>query len=159
MDVIAVLRCAHASVSGLYLVRGMGFLPLFCYEHECHIPLTRLRSLACSLRHPPSLPLCGPITIQSRCTGHWDGVVFVHSGPFEGGMFRFRVIIDEGYPTDETPRVFYQTTVGARAQLRKTRTHSTCVGGWMHTMTQRRDTTLQELDLRGRVCALDVYCV
>jgi hypothetical protein len=120
LDIFAVLRCAHASASGLYLVQCMGFLSLFCYEHECHIPLTQLRSLARSLRHLPSLPLCGPITILSRCIGHWDGVVFVHSGPFEGGMFRFRVIIDEGYPTNETPRVFFQTTVGARrAQPRK----------------------------------------
>lgn len=60
-------------------------------------------------------PLAQRADSSKSPTGHWDGVIFVHSGPFEGGIFRFRVLIAEGHPTEVTPRVFFQTTVSNAA--------------------------------------------
>jgi len=51
------------------------------------------------------------VYLQAHPSGAWDGAVFVHSGPYEGGTFKFRVLIPAGYPTEDTPRVFFQTTV------------------------------------------------
>eukprot|EP00040_Diaphanoeca_grandis_P018587 m.97792 g.97792 ORF g.97792 m.97792 type:complete len:377 (-) comp27011_c1_seq1:58-1188(-) len=43
--------------------------------------------------------------------GHWDGVLFIHSGMYEGGVFRFRIVIPEKYPTEIAPLIFFQTAV------------------------------------------------
>eukprot|EP00051_Salpingoeca_urceolata_P022975 m.383770 g.383770 ORF g.383770 m.383770 type:complete len:398 (-) comp20047_c1_seq17:39-1232(-) len=39
----------------------------------------------------------------------WDGVIFIRSGIYEGGVFKFRVLIPAGYPNKDVPRVFFQS--------------------------------------------------
>lgn len=42
----------------------------------------------------------------------WDGVIFVRGGQFyEGGIFKFRLLIPQGYPDEEVPRLFFQSSV------------------------------------------------
>ncbi|EFA04459.2 protein crossbronx homolog [Tribolium castaneum] len=37
----------------------------------------------------------------------WFGVIFVRSGPYEDGVFRFNVVLDENFPDSEHPKVVF----------------------------------------------------
>ena len=39
----------------------------------------------------------------------WDGVIFVREGLYEGGVFRFRILIPTSYPDTTVPRLFFQS--------------------------------------------------
>ncbi|CAH0556928.1 unnamed protein product [Brassicogethes aeneus] len=39
----------------------------------------------------------------------WFGVIYVRNGPYEDGVFRFNVILDEDFPDSEHPKVVFQS--------------------------------------------------
>eukprot|EP00096_Caligus_rogercresseyi_P012520 TRINITY_DN5273_c0_g1_i1.p1 TRINITY_DN5273_c0_g1~~TRINITY_DN5273_c0_g1_i1.p1 ORF type:complete len:319 (-),score=60.68 TRINITY_DN5273_c0_g1_i1:326-1282(-) len=38
----------------------------------------------------------------------WYGIIFVRSGLYQGGIFRFQIIIPDNYPDGDTPRLFFE---------------------------------------------------
>eukprot|EP00037_Helgoeca_nana_P034349 m.421388 g.421388 ORF g.421388 m.421388 type:complete len:387 (-) comp33921_c0_seq1:102-1262(-) len=81
------------------MVPGSPFLPVL---HEYAL----LREFKDAQLHAPR-----GVYITVHPSGDWDGAVFVHSGLYEGGVFRFRMLIPKRHPTDIPPRVFFQTNV------------------------------------------------
>ncbi|KAJ8954430.1 hypothetical protein NQ318_011106 [Aromia moschata] len=41
----------------------------------------------------------------------WFGVIFVRNGPYEDGVFRFNILLDENFPDGEHPKVVFQSEV------------------------------------------------
>eukprot|EP00053_Salpingoeca_punica_P010548 m.94854 g.94854 ORF g.94854 m.94854 type:complete len:433 (-) comp15427_c0_seq2:204-1502(-) len=41
----------------------------------------------------------------------WDGVIFVRSGPYRDGVFKFRILIPDDYPSETVPRIIMQSQV------------------------------------------------
>ncbi|XP_018577169.1 protein crossbronx homolog [Anoplophora glabripennis] len=41
----------------------------------------------------------------------WFGVIFVRSGPYEDGIFRFNILLDENFPDSEHPKVIFQSEI------------------------------------------------
>ncbi|KAJ8970660.1 hypothetical protein NQ314_001079 [Rhamnusium bicolor] len=39
----------------------------------------------------------------------WFGVIFVRNGPYEDGIFRFTIVLDENFPDCEHPKVVFQS--------------------------------------------------
>ncbi|KAJ8920777.1 hypothetical protein NQ315_004918 [Exocentrus adspersus] len=39
----------------------------------------------------------------------WFGVIFVRSGPYEDGIFRFNILLDDDFPDSEHPKVAFQS--------------------------------------------------
>ena len=50
------------------------------------------------------------VYVRSLRSGLWGGRLFLHSGPYQGGAFGFRLYIQPGFPaTTEPPRFFFTT--------------------------------------------------
>ncbi|CAG9769008.1 unnamed protein product [Ceutorhynchus assimilis] len=41
----------------------------------------------------------------------WFGIIFARSGPYKDGIFRFTIILDEGFPDCGHPKVIFQTNI------------------------------------------------
>ncbi|KAJ8979020.1 hypothetical protein NQ317_003123 [Molorchus minor] len=41
----------------------------------------------------------------------WFGVIFVRCGPYEDGVFRFTILLDENFPDGEHPKVIFQSDI------------------------------------------------
>jgi ubiquitin-protein ligase len=41
----------------------------------------------------------------------WFGVIFVRTGPYEDGIFRFNIVLDENFPDSEHPKVVFLTEI------------------------------------------------
>ncbi|RZC31983.1 crossbronx -like, partial [Asbolus verrucosus] len=41
----------------------------------------------------------------------WFGVIFVRNGPYEDGIFRFNIVLDENFPDSEHPKVVFLSEI------------------------------------------------
>jgi len=54
----------------------------------------------------------GIIVIPSgKSNLRWNGVHFVSQGPYEGGVFRFYILIPNSFPDGECPKVFFTSSI------------------------------------------------
>ncbi|KAG8233222.1 hypothetical protein J437_LFUL013275 [Ladona fulva] len=54
----------------------------------------------------------GMYTIPSAASPYlWFGVLFMRQGPYEGGIFRFQVIIPQTYPSSGIPKIIFEKPI------------------------------------------------
>eukprot|EP00039_Didymoeca_costata_P027984 m.19638 g.19638 ORF g.19638 m.19638 type:complete len:376 (+) comp6637_c0_seq2:184-1311(+) len=53
----------------------------------------------------------GGVYVQMSQLLVWDAMLFLRSGLYNGAVFRFKILLPKDFPSDDTPRVFFQSQV------------------------------------------------